>query len=261
MCKKVVIAALAVVVGLAVVKGTWIGSHARLFVKKSGAWAKKQVTPEQEIARLEMELKNLENNDKQHYHDVAELDTQTKRFAKEVARVKDNLTKEKNRVAKLADELNSGKEFVMSGESQYTKSDLGADVIRLNGCEENCKSMEEDLKLRQAHVAEEVRKLHTIRGAREKMTADLRKLKVRLAEERRHQAATRSTINRSDLATWEKDLEAVSDSLDTMKTARELRGEVRISPAEDMAKKEAKQREEAADKFLAERKKSTKDSE
>src|SRR5262245_6748008 len=44
MCKKVLIAAVAVVVGLAVVKGTWIGSHLRIQAGKARAWAKQQLT-------------------------------------------------------------------------------------------------------------------------------------------------------------------------------------------------------------------------
>ncbi len=52
MFKKVLIATVAVVFGLAVVKGTWLGSHLCLKWKNATAWAKKQVKPETEIERL-----------------------------------------------------------------------------------------------------------------------------------------------------------------------------------------------------------------
>ena len=52
MCKKVVIATLAVLVGLAVVKGTKIGSYLRMAKKDAAAWVDKQVKYETEIRRL-----------------------------------------------------------------------------------------------------------------------------------------------------------------------------------------------------------------
>ena len=50
MCKKVLIAAAAVVVGLVVVKGTWLGSHLRMNACKVGNYVKSSVPPEDEIA-------------------------------------------------------------------------------------------------------------------------------------------------------------------------------------------------------------------
>src|SRR5690348_9062251 len=129
MCKKVLIAALAVVVGLAVVKGTWIGSHLRFQATKVREWARKQVTPEHEIARLRMDLRNLEQDDDKHYDKVAKMTVDVDKLEADLNRIKANLSKQETRLSKLTDQLNSGKEFVVHDGYKYTKADLRDDAL------------------------------------------------------------------------------------------------------------------------------------
>ena len=249
MCKKVLIAALAVVVGLAVVKGTWIGSHLRLNVSKARAWAKQQVTPEQEIARLRMELRNLEQDDDKHYDKVARMSVKVANLEREVNRLKANLGKQETRISKLRDELTGGTEFVVHDGSKYTKDDLRTDALAFKSAEESFKSKESNLNAQKKHLALETKKLTELRTTREQMGTELQKLETALAEERRAQAASESTIDDSGYQKLNKDMQSVRDRIEILKKKRELRGEIRTTGNDE----QSKQRDQSADKYLESR--------
>jgi hypothetical protein len=240
------IAALAVVVGLAVVKGTWIGSHLRLNVSKARAWAKQQVTPEQEIARLRMELRNLEQDDDKHYDKVAKMAVRVANLEREVSRLKANLGKQETRISKLRDDLNAAKEFVVHDGSKYTKDDLRSDALAFKTAEDNYKSKEANLNAQKKHLTLETKKLTELRTTREQMATDLQRLETALAEERHSQAASESTIDDAGYQKLKKDMDSVRDRIEVLKKKRELRGETRITPNDE----QAKQRDQAADKYI-----------
>jgi septal ring factor EnvC (AmiA/AmiB activator) len=249
MCKKVLIAALAVVVGLAVVKGTKIGSHLRFQASKVTAWAERQVPPEQEIARLRMELRNLEQDDDKHYDKVAKMAVGVEKLEAEVARLKANLGKQETRISQLRDELTAGKEFVVHDGYKYTKGDLRDDALAFKAAEENYKSKEANLNAKKKHLALERKKLTELRTTREQMATELQRLETALAEERHAQAASESTIDDSAYRNLRKQMESVRDRIKVMQKKRELRGELQITPADEQSKR----RDEAADKYIADR--------
>src|SRR5262245_41733784 len=135
MCKKIVIAALAVGLGLAVVKGTWLGSHARMRASKIFNSVKQSIPPEQEIARLRMEQKGLERDDDKHYDKVARMMVRVAALEREVGQIRTNLTKEEARIRGLREELTGNVEFVLHGGSRYTKEDLRNDALTFKTAE------------------------------------------------------------------------------------------------------------------------------
>jgi chromosome segregation ATPase len=98
MFKKVLIASLAVVIGLAVVANTRMGSHVRLWWKGVKSSMAKKVPAEREIARLRMEVANLEKEDARFYDLVAKQRI-------EVREAEEQLTKNKDRLASLGARL------------------------------------------------------------------------------------------------------------------------------------------------------------
>ncbi len=248
MCKKVLIAAVAVVVGLAVVKGTWIGSHLRYQANKARAWARSQVTPEQEIARLRMELRGLEQDDDKFYDNVARMSVAVEKLQKEVNRMQTNLQREEKRITDLRGQL-GGKEFVVYDGSKYNKDDLRDDALKFKAAEERFQTKEAYLKAQEKHLALERKKLTELRTTREKMATELQRLETALAEERNAQAASESTIDDSKYQQLRKDMDSVRDRIEVLKKKRQLRGELRITTNDE----QTKQRDEAADKYLESR--------
>ena len=91
MSKKIVIAAVAVVVALVVIKTTWIGSHARLWKKQVSEYAASKIAPEQEIQRLKMELEQPGQEDERHFHKVATQIVEVQKIETQVAAMKKDL--------------------------------------------------------------------------------------------------------------------------------------------------------------------------
>jgi len=246
MCKKVLIAALAVVVGLAVVKGTWIGSHLRLKCGSARQWMEAQVPPEQEIARLRMELLNLSREDDKFYDKVARMAVDVDNREKALAKTRANLDKEEARIRKIKSELTDGVEFVKLDGLRISRADLRNNAIAFKNAEENLKSKEGNLEARKRHLALERKKLSELRNKRDEMATELQRLETALAEERQAQAASESTIDDSNYRQIRKDMDTVRDRINVLKKKRELKGE--FAPAVETNKPTAQ--DVQADKYL-----------
>jgi len=246
MFKKVLIAALAVVVGLAVVKGTWIGSHMRLRCSTARHWMEAQIPPEQEIARLRMELANLAKEDDKYYDKVARMAVDVDNREKGLGKLRTNLTREEVRIRKLKGELSDGVEFVVSEGARVYRSDLRNSAIAFKNAEENLKSKEANLEARKRHLALERKKLSELRNKRDEMATELQRLETALAEERQAQAASESTIDDSSYRQIRKDMDSVRDRINVLKKKRELKGE--FAPAVETNK--PTEQDVQADKYL-----------
>jgi len=246
MCKKVLIAALAVVVGLAVVQGTWIVSHLRLRCRSVRHWAEDRVPPEQEIARLRMELANLAREDEKHFDKVARMAVDVEKREADLGRVRTNLGRQEARIRDLKNKLGDGVDFVKVEGSRYTRADLRDSAIAFKNAEDNLKSREANLEARKRHLALERKKLSELRTKRDEMATDLQKLETALAEERQAQAVSESTIDDSNYRQIRKDMDSIRDRINVLKKKRELKGE--FAPAADTSK--VTEQDTQADKYL-----------
>jgi len=225
MFKKVMIATLAVVFGLAVIKGTWLGSHLRMRIAKARHWVEARVPPEQEIDRLRMELANLAREDDKHFDKVARLAVDVDNAEKKIADLRTNLSKQEARIRHLKGEL-EGAEFVtVTGGTKYTRNDLRRDAVAFKNAEDNLKSQEKTLEARKSLLSLERKKLAELKNKRDEMATELQKLETALAEERQAQAASESTIDDSGYRQIRKDMNSIRDKINLLKKKRELRGE------------------------------------
>ncbi|MFM7149532.1 MAG: hypothetical protein ACKO23_06785 [Gemmataceae bacterium] len=250
MFKKILIAGLGLVVGLGVVKGTWIGSHLRMKAHRVRTWAEERIPPEQEIARLRMELRTLEKDDDKHYDQVARMAVQVEKMEREVSQLRVNLSKEELRIRKIREELAGKTEFVVHDGIRYSKDDLRTDAMAFQSAEENLKSKDDNLQAKRKHFGLERKKLNELRSVRESMAADLQRLETALAEERHAQAASQSTIDDTGYQKLRQDMESVRDRIEVLKKNRELRGEIRVNPSKD---EKARERDRKADNYLENR--------
>ena len=249
MFKKVLIATLAVVFGLAVVKGTWLGSHLRLKYNRARAWVESRVPPEQEIARLRMELDSLAKDDERFFDNVARMAVDVERREVELARMRTNLSKQEARIRKLKGELGENVEFVVFEGSRYTRADLRNNAVAFKNAEENLKSKEALLEAKKRKLSLERKKLGELSNKRAEMATELQKLETALAEERQAQAASESTIDDGAYRKIRKDMDSVRDRINLLKKKRELRGE--FSPAADETK--ISEQDAKADKYIESR--------
>jgi len=245
MCKKVLIAAVAVVIGLVVVKGTWLGSHLRHTAKKVGQWVETTVPPEQEIARLRMEVQNLKKDDEKHIDKVARLAVEVEKMERDLANLKANLARSDSQLRKVHNELGDANFVVFAGQ-RYTRDELRAEGLALKAAEETAKSKEESIHAKRRILALEKKKLNELQNVRSQMAADLERLEAQLAEERHAQAANESCIDDSSYLEIRKNMENVRERIEILKKKRELRGEIRLPEVSDRQK----QQNAEADRFL-----------
>lgn len=249
MFKKLFIAGLAIALGLAVVRGTWVGSHLRARAGKVMAGMRDRVAPEQEIARLRMELKNLARDDDQHYDKVARMIVRVDRLSTEVDGIRTNLRKEEARLSKLNRELTGEKTFVKYNGSRYTRDDLRNEATAFKTSEAALKAKEANLEAQRKHLVLERTKLTSLRTLRDEMATQLQQLETALAEERHAAAAADSTIDDAGYRRLRAEMSQVRDRIEVLKRKRELRGEIR-TPDTDA---KAQERDAKADAYLADR--------
>jgi predicted nucleic acid-binding Zn-ribbon protein len=245
MFKKVLIATLAVVVGLAVIKGTWLGSTLCMKFRKASTWVKNQVPPEQEIQRLRMELSNLAREDEKHFDKVARLAVDVDNAEKAVTRLRTNIEKQEGVILKRKADL-ADAEFVKVDGVKYTKTDLRLDAIAFKNAEENLKSQEARLDAQKRLLTLERKKLGELKNKRDEMATELQKLETALVEERQAQAASESTIDDSSYRQIRKDMNSLRDKIEVLKKKRQLRGE--FQPTVDATK--PTEQDVQADKYL-----------
>jgi septal ring factor EnvC (AmiA/AmiB activator) len=234
MFKKVLIATLAVVFGLAVVKGTWLGSHLCLKFNNARQWIQKQVPPEQEIARLRMELDNLGREDEKHFDTVARQMGEVKKLERHVEAIKKDLGKREVSIREMRDALVGANEKVTFNGNHYDRSDL-LEQVRLDARtfqadEETLKSKEEKLKAMKRNLAINLKKLNDLKVVRQQMATELSKLETALAEERQAQAQSNSTLDDASYQRIRKDMDSVRDKIEFLKNKRELKGEASNGP-------------------------------
>jgi septal ring factor EnvC (AmiA/AmiB activator) len=253
MCKKLAIAAVAVVVGLAVVLGgTRTLGYLRVWKCKASAWARNQVPPETEIERLKAEVARLKADDRQHYDRVARQQVEVERREAEITQVKANLSKLEANIRKMREDVASGAEFVVYNGNKYTsaevKDQLRVDFLTFQTAEENLKAKEEQLKALRQTLSTNLKKLKTLAQARQEMETELTRLQAALAKEREAQARSASQVDDSNYAKVRADINAVRERIKVMENVRKLRGESTSGPIR--AVEEAKEQDSKLDSAL-----------
>lgn len=245
MYKKIGIAVLAVVLGLIVVKRTWIGSHLRLALQDARGWMKKQVTPEQELARLRMELKDLEKQDDKQYERVAKMSLEVEKMEAKVKALQAGLDKEKTRLRDLQIKFTDNTKFVLHKGEEYTRHDLRKDALAYDRVRDIVASKARTLAAKKRQLALEAKKLDGLKKTREAMAAELERLATALAEERQAQAENECCVDEREHLKFKKDLDSLSDRIKIMTKKRELKGQVK--PVNETRNKEE---DAKADKIL-----------
>jgi hypothetical protein len=235
MCKKVLIAALAVVVALGVIKvasggkGPSCCSHIRLWFKQAGAALEERIPPEQEIARLRMELKNLEGEDSKAFEQVARQAVEVEKLEARVNTLKDQLTGDEKRIRTMKTSLTGDSQFVtfeghresrarLEGRLLSAGAQFEVDEARLN-------SMEEQLAAKKQAYDLNHEKLRARKLERQKMLTELQRLETALAKERQAEAREENTLDDSSYLRIRKDMDKVRDRIAVLKKVRDLKGE------------------------------------
>jgi len=231
MCKKLLIAGLSVLVAVAVIRATGVGSHLRLWKKQATSWAKSQVSPETEIQRLRMEVERLERDDKLYFHKVAEQRLQVKARREKLEKDRTELTRLHKRVGDLRAALQPGEgdvQQVSYNGASYTRADvekqIDLDWTRYKPLKAGVAAQERGLKALEAALAQNEQKLFSARQRRQEMLNDVQELENELNELRQARAANASVLDDSSYGEVQRSIQGLRQRLAVEKEKLTLEG-------------------------------------
>jgi chromosome segregation ATPase len=229
MCKKACVAALAVLVGVGIVSLSWpkFRSHVKLQWNRMWTGIENKVSPETELDRLELVLKEMKDEDRRYEDQIAKMDLAVDKADARVKELEGKQTALKERI----DALNAALTSVTSGETvQYKNKErrrtdvdaqLKLDARRYLDGQAALKTAKDGLKIKRETLAQAQARLVELRAAREKAQVKLEQLRNQLMEERRAQAAGERGDDGGKMAQWNKDFEAAQDRVALMRKKRQ----------------------------------------
>jgi peptidoglycan hydrolase CwlO-like protein len=246
MCKKLLIAAIALAVGVGVVSGTRLGSHIRLKWHKAQQWAHEQVPLESEIERLKMEVANLSREDDRYYDQVARQKLQVEKLRAQVAKNQEKLASRETEIKALREALSEGGEFVVYNGTRYSRKEAEADVkleaTAFLADEKILKADQDNLRILEETLAANKSKLDSLSLKRKEMQATLLVLERELAQQRLKEQ-TSLTVDDSRYNRVSKQIEEARERLELQRTKGELRGDSAKGPIRAAEEKKAKEQQ------------------
>jgi outer membrane murein-binding lipoprotein Lpp len=230
MFKKMLIAALAVVVGVGLVSGTRLGSHLRYKFAKVCEYAKEQVPLEAEIERLKMEVNNLSREDNRYFDQTARQSVQVEKLQQRVNKVKNDLVVRETYITSLRTALvNEGHFVVFNGgrvqkEPKQIESELRIEALKFMADEKILKADEENLKILKETLAANKAKVDGLLLKRKEMEAQLLVLEKELAQQRLKEQG-KLVIEDGRYGQVSKDIEELKERFELRKQKNELRNQ------------------------------------
>jgi outer membrane murein-binding lipoprotein Lpp len=243
MFKKLLIATLAVVVGVGVVSGTRLGSHLRMKWNKAAEWAKQQVPLSEEIDRLKMEVANLKQDDNHYFDLVARQKVQVDELKGRVNKARTALAKQESFIKEmrlaLADE---NAKFVVYSGDRYPRARVEADVrteaLRFIADEKLLKADEENLSILEETLTANKAKLDGLALRRKEMEATVLQLEREMAQLRLKEQ-NNITIDDGRYGRVGKEIEEAQKRFSLEKAKSELKGEAQSGSIRAQAERKA----------------------
>lgn len=257
MCKKLWIAALAVVVGLVTLgmTSTRVGGLIRHKWKSVVVRANEQVSPETDVELVREKLDGLVKEDRRFVDQIVRYDLQVEDMQKKVEARRTAFVKLDTEVREMFVSLKGEGQQVSFQGSNFSRADMQRQV-RIDA--EKLQRAEAALKADEARLKEltETRdlyktRLEELRAERDSMRTELQRLENALLRERQAQVKSKVAADDGGLGGVRRDLETLKHRVRVMQKTREVQGSTDEGPVRRA--QAAKQREANIDNFLQNR--------
>jgi len=251
MCKKLFVTTLAILVAVAVVKRTWVGSHICAWWNRTCERVKRSVDPETEIARLEFELKSLSEQEELYIDKIARQKVELNKRSAALKEKKEQRAALQHRGSSLRTAL------AQAGDSQavsyngktYTPAEaeeqVNFDLDDYDRLDKEIVSEDRYLTVLQKGTQQNREKLSSIRRFRLDGLTRLLDLRRELAQVRQAKMVDVSLVRDDKARRLDQDIQRLEDQLKVEREKLHLRGNDR-GPIETAEK--ARAREEARQK-------------
>jgi septal ring factor EnvC (AmiA/AmiB activator) len=253
MCKKLVLATLAVLVALVVVKRTWVGSHVRAWWHRTCEQVRGSVDPETEIQRLRYEIKRLEEKDKVFVDRVARQKVEVDDSAAELKKSKERLTLLRDRISKLRLALaeSGDAQPIAYNSNNYSRAEAEKQIDRdfdaYKTLKKDVESQDRYLTVLRKALQQNEEQLSSFRRNRLDMLTQLRDLENELTQLRQAKKKEPSVREDGKYRRLQQDIQRLKQQLRIDKEKLRLDGVIDRGPIEEAEeardRKAARQRE------------------
>jgi chromosome segregation ATPase len=239
MWKKLVIAAAAVLIGLAFVKGTGICSYLRTWKHQAANWVKHQVKIETEIQRLRQEVERLERDDRVTLDVVARQRLDVQNAQNRLSKDRAEQTRLHDRISQLRASLKNvdpDVQQVSYNGSTYARAEaekqLDVDFQRYKPLKGSVSAQEKGLTALQTALSQNEQKLFSGKQRRQEMFTTLQELENELTELRQAQSTSATVVDDSNYGRVQRDIQALKNRLAVEKEKLKIEGTLGGGPIE-----------------------------
>ena len=228
MCKKFLIAAVAVALGLVVVRNTNLPSHIRAWWKDGKNFVENSIPIPNEIERLKGEISRLDDVYRTQFHPVAVESVSVENLKKEIADIQVKLDKQKADIQTMSNDLKSETAFIVYGDVKYTRERVAKDLDRrfeaYKTCEAGLKAKKELLEAKEEKLAQAMNKLEGMKNAKVEMEAELAHLEADYEAVKAAQAKSNFQIDDSALSRIKASMARLQERVKVEKKECDLAG-------------------------------------
>lgn len=244
MCKKIGIAAIAVVVGLIVLNKTKLGDWAKFGYQRAKEAINSSIPPELEIAKLKSELANYGPKVREHINKMAEAQTAMQSLERDIKEHTARLEQQRATVLALREEVETIK--VIGGKNPNKQASLEHAWKSYRTGEESLKAKQQKLEARKAKFEAAKEQLDSLRVMREQLETQIEEMEARLEIIRVNETKDSLCIDDQLLGDIKQGIARLNDRISTMENfddlnarfgeSREKTGSPKASVNEDLLK-------------------------
>jgi predicted nucleic acid-binding Zn-ribbon protein len=218
MCKKIGIAAVAVIAGLIVLNHTKLGGWAKhTFRNIKEKVVTSVVKPEDEIRSLKEKLNDFGPRVREQINKMAEVKVEQGKKEREIADLTAWLEKQRTKVLTLRDEVKSETVKVKGGAAASIKADrLDAELSKYKANERSLEVKQKQLELLKEKFAAAETNLANMQTMKTKLESQLADLEVRLEIARAKESASDVAFNDEALGDLKEDFAKLEDRINQM---------------------------------------------
>jgi chromosome segregation ATPase len=195
MLKKLCLAVGAVIVGLAVINFTSLGSLAKVKFTEMTNWADRQVPPETKLKQVRVEMSKIDKDIRHHVDKLAVLAEEVDSDRTKVAALKKEQVQRKEEIAAMTKALESTSEKVVYNGSAYNQAAM---VKKLDQAVTNYERLKSEVKAKEQVLAQKSDLLDTSKQRIKAMQQQKEELQVAVEElESRIEALKTKKVDRS----------------------------------------------------------------
>jgi DNA repair exonuclease SbcCD ATPase subunit len=246
MCKKFLIAGVAVALGLMVVKKTEVGSHLRAWWRDGKTFVQNSIPIDSEIERLRGDIARLDNVYRTQFHPVAVEATSIDNLKQEIVKIEKRLEEWKSDIDIMTKDVDSNVSYITYGDVKHPRDRVVAELSRrfaaYKTCQAGLKAKQELLAAKEEKYGMAMNTLEEMKNARTEMEAELARLEAEYETVKVAQVKSNFKIDDSELSRLKGSMAELRTRVQVEKKKCELAGQF-ISPVNPKAEKSVEKRD------------------